>query len=142
MKSKTNVFQGRVFLGLFLISLLMQMLINNGEVFFDASLYWELGKECGWSVRNMTSAYRGWLLPFFFSMCYKLGMLLGKEFLGYWILSSIVLLYWQVGDVELFSGFSFADCLLIHCLTSLHFSFLLHRLFSCTLFWKNRQDGI
>lgn len=90
MKSKTKAFQGGVFLGLFLISLLMQMLINNGEVFFDASLYWELGKECGWSVRNMTSAYRGWLLPFFFSICYKLGMLFGKEFLGYWILSSIV----------------------------------------------------
>ena len=38
MKSKTKAFQGGVFLGLFLISLLMQMLINNGEVFFDVSL--------------------------------------------------------------------------------------------------------
>lgn len=45
MKSKTKAFQGGVFLGLFLISLLMQMLINNGEVFFDASLYWELDRK-------------------------------------------------------------------------------------------------
>ncbi len=90
MKRKVKIFRGGVFLSLFLICLIMQMVVNNTEVFWDSSIYWKYGKECGWDVRNLSSGFRGYLLPFFFSMCYKLGMLLGSEFLGYRILSSII----------------------------------------------------
>ena len=44
MKNKRKIIGGGVFLALFLISFVMQMLIDNEEILYDASLYWEYGK--------------------------------------------------------------------------------------------------
>lgn len=90
MKRKSIVFGGGVFLGLFLICLIMQTVVDNTVIFWDSAIYWKYGKEYGWDVRNLSSGFRGYLLPLFFSICYQLGMLFGNEFLGYRILSSVI----------------------------------------------------
>ena len=88
MKTKRNTIIA--FIALFLISMVIQITVDNAANYYDAAGYWALGKTCGWDVRNITSEYRGWVLPYIFSMCYKLGMVFGKEFLGYWIFSSLI----------------------------------------------------
>ena len=90
MKNKRKIIGGGVFLALFLISFVMQMLIDNEEILYDASLYWEYGKALRLDIRNETLGFRGYFLLYFFSMCYQLGTLFGKEFSGYWILSSLI----------------------------------------------------
>lgn len=78
------------FLTLFCISMVIHMVIDNTMHPFDSGLYWERGKECGWDVKNITDGFRGYLLPYIFSMCYKFGMLFGNEFLGYRIFISVI----------------------------------------------------
>lgn len=90
MDNKRKIIGGGVFLVLFLICFIMQILIDNEEILYDASLYWEYGKALGWDVRNETLGFRGYFLLYFFSMCYQLGTLFSKEFSGYWILSSLI----------------------------------------------------
>ncbi len=73
---------------LFVASMIIHTMINNVNFHYDDAVYWSLGKACGWDVRNMAWGFRGWLLPFVFSMCYKFGMIFGSEMLGYRIFAS------------------------------------------------------
>lgn len=79
-----------VFAMLFLASMIIHLVINNSECYYDASSYWEVGKVCGWDVRNIEWGFRGYLLPYIFSMCFKFGNMFGKEFLGYQLFSSFM----------------------------------------------------
>lgn len=78
------------FLILFVGSLTIHLLVNNTECHYDADTYWRLGKTCGFDVRNLDWGFRGWLLPYLFSLCYQFGMVFGSEFLGYRIFSSVI----------------------------------------------------
>lgn len=73
---------------LFWGSFIVLNMINNIDCYFDSDVYWSLGRDCGWNVKNLGWGFRGWLLPYSFSMCYKFGMLFDNEFLGYRIFSS------------------------------------------------------
>lgn len=75
---------------LFIACLAVHMFVNNTSAYFDDSVYWWLGKACGWDVRNIEWGYRGWVLPYIYSICYQFGMLFESEFLGYRIFSSLV----------------------------------------------------
>lgn len=79
-----------IFIILFLFCMAIQIIVDNPAGYYDSAVYWNLGKMCGWDVRNITWGFRGWLLPYIFSMCYKFGMMFGKEFLGYWFFSSFL----------------------------------------------------
>lgn len=75
---------------LFIVCVALHMLINNTSAHYDDSVYWWLGKACGWDVRNIGWGFRGWVLPYIFSICYQFGMMFGSEYLGYRIFSSAV----------------------------------------------------
>lgn len=90
MKKRYWAYWGVTFIVLFGISIAIHTLINNKNCYFDDAVYWSLGRACGFNVKNMDWGFRGWLLPYVFSMCYQFGMLFGSEFLGYRIFSSIV----------------------------------------------------
>lgn len=75
---------------LFIMSMAIHTIINNTSAYYDDSVYWWLGKACGWDVRNIGWGFRGWVLPYVFSMCYKFGMKFGSEYLGYRIFASII----------------------------------------------------
>lgn len=87
MKAKKNYYI-IVFIVLFIISMVIHIAVDNTECHYDDAVYWSLGRAYGWDVRNISWGFRGWLLPFLFSMCYKFGMIFNKEFFGYWIFSS------------------------------------------------------
>lgn len=79
-----------MFLFLFIMSMVVHLIIDNTTEWWDAGQYWETGKSCRWSVKNIQWGFRGWLLPYIFWLCYRFGMLFGHEFLGYQIFSSAV----------------------------------------------------
>lgn len=89
-KRSGGIYKGVTFIVLFVFSIVIHTLINNAHCYYDDAVYWNLGKTCGWNVKNLDWGFRGWLLPYIFSMCYKFGMMFGSEFLGYRIFSSIV----------------------------------------------------
>ena len=78
------------FVLLFFVSMIVHMVVNNTTIPYDSGVYWKRGQECGWNVKNITDGFRGYLLPYFFSLCYKLGAATGNQFFGYWIFSSWV----------------------------------------------------
>lgn len=78
------------FTALFCGSMIMHIIINNTKCPFDAFTYWSVGQKCGWNVKNITYGYRGYVLPYIFLMCYKFGMIIDREFFGYWFFSSFV----------------------------------------------------
>ena len=77
-----------IFVFLFFISMIILLMINDTNWFYDAAQYRNLGIECGWDVKNMTSGFRGWIFPYVHSICYKVGGCLGNTYMGYWIFSS------------------------------------------------------
>lgn len=78
------------FVVLFVVSMVIHMTVNNTDAYYDSDTYWELGQSMHYSVRWLGSGFRGYLLPFFFSVCYEFGMYCHSEFLGYRIFSSLV----------------------------------------------------
>lgn len=93
MEKSKKIYFVAAFAVLFCGSMIVHIIINNTECPFDAYIYWTLGQECGWNVKNIPDGFRGYVLPYIFSMCYKFGMMTGREFLGYWILSSFALAF-------------------------------------------------
>lgn len=89
MKSK-NKYLVITFIMLFWGSMMVHLIVDNTNCPYDASTYWARGQECGWSVSNITDGFRGYALPYLFSMCYKFGTFAGSEFLGYRIFSSFI----------------------------------------------------
>ena len=90
MKKKSIVYFIIGLVGLFGASMIIHTVINNTSFYYDDAVYWGLGQACGWDVKNMSWGFRGWLLPYIFSMCYKFGMLFDSEMLGYRLFSSAV----------------------------------------------------
>lgn len=78
------------FTALFSMSMIIHMVINNTSMYYDDAVYWWLGKACGFDVRNIDWGFRGWVLPYIYSICYQFGMLFNSEFLGYRIFSSLI----------------------------------------------------
>ena len=79
-----------LFVILFAASIIVHTIINNTDAHYDDSVYWRLGKALGWNVKNIGWGFRGWLLPYIFSMCYQFGMLFQSEFVGYRIFASLM----------------------------------------------------
>lgn len=118
MKVKKKRYLMGAFALLFCISMIIHMVINNVNTPFDSGVYWKKGQECGWNVKNITDGFRGYLLPYIFSMCYKIGEAIGNQFFGYWIFSSLVfaftftiaffsvakLLQWEITDKFIILG--------------------------------------
>lgn len=78
------------FVCLFIFSMVIHCAVNNTDSWYDDALYWNLGKACGWNVKNLPHAFRGWLLPYFFSVCYQFGGLFNREYFGYQIFASFM----------------------------------------------------
>lgn len=79
-----------LFVILFVASIIVHTIINNTDAHYDDSIYWWLGKALGWNVKNIEWGFRGWLLPYIFSMCYQFGLLFQSEFVGYRIFASLM----------------------------------------------------
>jgi len=78
------------FILLFLFAFIWQLIIDNSTIYYDDATYWCLGKEFSWKSETLTWwGFRGWVFPAILSCCYRFGMHVGKEFLGYMIFSSL-----------------------------------------------------
>ncbi|MBR6147715.1 MAG: hypothetical protein IKQ44_05055 [Lachnospiraceae bacterium] len=60
---------------------------GDTDLHYDDALYWTLGQAYNWDCTNLAIGFRGYLLPFMFFLAYKLGKILGNQFIGLWILS-------------------------------------------------------
>lgn len=101
-----------IFIMLFVGSMTYLCILNNTDFYYDDAVYWSLGRACGWDVRNMAWGFRGWLLPYIFSMCYKFGMMFGSELLGYRIFASFVFAFtftFLFKKIAKIAGFEMSD---------------------------------
>lgn len=76
------------FVFLFAVSLLVLIAVHQTDQYYDAEFYKSLGEECGLNIENLSSGFRGWLLPYIFSLCHIVGGRTGN-FWSYWVLASL-----------------------------------------------------
>lgn len=79
-----------VFLFLFILGMMIHLITNDAKGYWDAGGYWEIGKTYSQGIKAVQDVSRGWVLPYVFGLCYRFGILLGYEYLGYQIFSSLV----------------------------------------------------